>query len=201
MAHDTDTPSSHPVGGASPVHTILRGIVWIGQATAWLLMPILALVLIGVILSAAKVGIIARWESDILLFGSKLTLASIGDLQWHLFGVMLMCAMAGAIVSDAHVRVDFIRQNMSERQKDVIDVLGHVFFLLPMCAIIVYNGYDFTIRSFNMNEGSDYDGLYDRFILKVFIPFGFGLMFLAGAGLTVRTLLKLFNSKAGQTND
>ena len=117
-----------------------------GQAAAWLIIPILALVLIGVLLSAAKVGIIVRWENDVFLLGSKLTLASIGDLQWHLFGIMLMLTLAGALVSDRHVRVDFLRQHMSARQKNVIDLVGHLVFLLPFCAIVIYHGYDFMIE-------------------------------------------------------
>ena len=28
-----------------------------------------------------------RWENDVFVFGSKLTLASLGDLQWHLLGL------------------------------------------------------------------------------------------------------------------
>ena len=196
-----DTLSGDPDRDTGPIHTVLRGIVWIGQAAAWLLIPILVLVLINVVLSAAKVGTIFRWESDIFLFGSKLTLASIGDLQWHLFGIMLMLTMAAAIVNDAHVRVDFLRQHMSERRKAIVDVSGHLIFLLPLCAIVVYNGFDFAVRSFNMNEGSDYDGLYDRFVLKAFIPIGFGLMFLAGMGLVVRGVLTLHNSVKGQTDD
>ena len=195
-----DTLSGDPDRDTGPIHTVLRGIVWIGQAAAWLLIPILVLVLINVVLSAAKVGTIFRWESDIVLFGSKLTLASIGDLQWHLFGIMLMLTMAAAIVNDAHVRVDFLRQHMSERRKAIVDVSGHLIFLLPLCAIVVYNGFDFAVRSFNMNEGSDYDGLYDRFVLKAFIPIGFGLMFLAGMGLVVRGVLTLHNSVKGQTD-
>ena len=196
-----DTPNSDPDCGNGPIHMILRGIVWVGQAAAWLIIPILALVLIGVLLSAAKVGIIARWENDVFLFGSKLTLASIGDLQWHLFGIMLMLTLAGALVSDRHVRVDFLRQHMSARQKNVIDLVGHLVFLLPFCAIVIYHGYDFTLRSFNMGEGSDYDGLYDRFALKSFIPIGFALLLVAGVGLTIRGLGALLKMNSGKTND
>ena len=199
MAHDMGTDSSGPDRGKGMIHTVLHGIVWIGQAAAWLIVPILVLVLIGVILSAAKVGTIARWEGDIFLFGSKLTLASIGDLQWHLFGIMLMLTMAGAIVSDRHVRVDFLRQHFGERAKTIIDVLGHLVFLLPLCAIVVIHGYDFTMRSFTLGEGSDYDGLYDRFVLKAFIPIGFGLMFLAGIGLTIQKLIALLGK--GKSHD
>ena len=40
-----------------------------------------------------------------------------------------------------------------------------------------------------MNEGSNYDGLYNRFLLKSFIPIGFLLLFLAGLGLTIVVVL------------
>ena len=192
MVHDTDTPPSDPNRGIGPVHTVLRGIVWIGQAAAWLIVPILILVLISVTLSALKVGTFLRWENDIFLFGSKLTLASVGDLQWHLFGIMLMLTMAGAIVCDRHVRVDFLRQHFSERTKNIIEVIGFLGLLLPLCLIVVIHGYDFTVRSFNMGEGSDYDGMYDRFVVKAFIPIGFGLMLFAGLGLTIQKICILF---------
>lgn len=201
MATDMDTNTSDPVRGNEKVHTILNGIVWIGHLAAWLIVPILFLVLMSVTLSAAKVGTIIRWDSDIFLFGSKLTLASIGDLQWHLFGIMLMLTLAGALVSDKHVRVDFLRQHMSQRQKNLIDIIGHLIFLLPFCAIVVLHGYEFTIRSFNMGEGSNYDGLYNRFVLKAFIPIGFALLLLAGIGLTIQRLFTLLKARNGTDND
>jgi TRAP-type mannitol/chloroaromatic compound transport system permease small subunit len=201
LAEDLGKRLGDPDLGAGPVHTVLKGIVWIGRAAAWLLLPILVLVLISVVLSAAKVGTILRWESDLFLFGSKLTLSSLGDLQWHLFGIMLMLTMAGAIITDSHVRVDFLRQHMSERTKSIVDVIGHMVLLIPLCAIVTYHGYDFTVRSFAMNEGSNYDGMYDRFFLKAFIPIGFGLMLLAGIGLTVRSLRTLFTKDFGHADD
>ena len=187
--------------GGSPIHPILAGIVWVGRAAAWLIVPIFVIVLISVVLSASKIGVIMRWENDVFVLGSKLTLASLGDLQWHLFGIMLMLTMASALVRDKHVRVDFLRQHMSERQKHIIDVIGHLLLLLPFCGIVSYHGYDFTQRSFNMGEGSDYDGLYNRFVIKAFIPIGFGLMFVAGVGLTLRSLRALFKPQKAATDD
>jgi len=182
-------------------HGMLRAIAWVGRAAAWLIVPIFAIVLISVVLSAARIGTIVRWENDVFLFGSKLTLSSLGDLQWHLFGIMLMLTMPAALVGDKHVRVDFLRQHMSARTRNFIDVIGHLCLLLPLCAIVVFHGYDFTARSFAMGEGSNYDGMYDRFVLKAFIPIGFALMFLAGVGLTVRSLRTLFITQKAPTDD
>lgn len=201
MAHDMDIGSNDPDRGNRPIQAVLRGIVWVGQAAAWLIIPILAIVLISVVLSAAKIGTIVRWDSDVFLFGSKLTLASLGDLQWHLFGIMLMLTMAGALVSDAHVRVDFLRQHMSERKKNIVDVIGHLIFLLPFCVIVILHGFDFTLRSFSMGEGSDYDGLYNRFVLKAFIPIGFALLLVAAFGLTIQKFRALLKKENGPTND
>lgn len=201
MSPNLDSSSDGPDRGKGFIHTVLRGIVWVSGAAAWLIVPILILVFIGVSLSVAKVGTIIRWEDDIFLFGSKLTLASLGDLQWHLFGLMLMLTMAGAIVTDRHVRVDFLRQNMSERTKTIVDVIGHLVFLVPLCVIVAYHGYDFVLRSYTMGEGSNYDGLYDRFMIKAVIPIGFFLMLLAGLGLAMLGIRKLINSSPRPSND
>ncbi len=170
---------------------MLSGIAWIGRAAAWLILPILVLVMAGVTLSVLKVGTIVDWDRDVFLFGSKLTLASLGDLQWHLFGAMLMLTLAGALVTNNHVRVDFLRQHMSSKTKRWIDLLGHIFLLMPLVVVVVIHGYDFTIRSFTMGEGSNYDGLYDRFVLKATIPIGFALLGLAGLGLAILRLREL----------
>jgi len=196
-----DMEIHNPDRGNGPIHTLLRGIVWVGRAAAWLIVPILAIVLVSVVLSAAKVGTIFRWDSDVFLFGSKLTLASLGDLQWHLFGIMLMLTLAGALVGDAHVRVDFLRQHMSERQKYAVDAVGHLVLLMPFCAIMIFHGYDFTLRSFTMGEGSDYDGLYDRYVLKALIPIGFALLLIAGVGLLIGRLRALFGTPNGSADD
>lgn len=201
MSPNLDGPSGGPDRGKGFIHTVLRGIVWMSGAAAWLIVPILFLVFIGVSLSMAKVGTIFRWENDVFLFGSKLTLASLGDLQWHLFGLMLMLTMAGAIVTDRHVRVDFLRQHMSERTKTIVDVIGHLIFLVPLCVIVAYHGYDFVLRSHAMGEGSNYDGLYDRFVIKSVIPIGFILMLLAGLGLALLGIRKLMNFKSGSADD
>ena len=193
-----DPQSREPDFGTGPVQTMLHGIAWIGRAAAWLIIPILAFVLIGVTLSMLKVGTIFEWEQDIFLFGSKLTLASLGDLQWHLFGFMLMLTMAGTLVTNNHVRVDFLRQHMSPRLKRAIDLAGHILFLLPLSAVVIWHGYDFTVRSFTMGEGSNYDGLYDRFLLKSSIPIGFTLLALAGLGLAAMRLRELLRGDTSE---
>ena len=63
-------PQTHiPDRGDSPIHPILAGIVWVGRAAAWLIVPIFVIVLISVVLSASKIGVIMRWENDVFVLG------------------------------------------------------------------------------------------------------------------------------------
>jgi len=187
MLEGNENPESHSEN-AGPIQKILNGIAWVGQAASWLIIPILVLVLAGVTLAALKVGTILEWESDIFLFGSKLTLASLGDLQWHLFGAMLMLTLPAAAETDNHVRVDLLRQHMSGRGQRIVDTLGSIFLLLPFAGIMAWHGLEFARRSFRFGEGSDYDGLYDRFVVKAFVPLGFALLTVAAVALAVRAL-------------
>ncbi|MDD1794057.1 TRAP transporter small permease subunit [Enterovibrio makurazakiensis] len=171
--------------------TVLKGIVWVSEIAAWLIIPIVFLVGLSVLASLLDIGKIAEWKDDILLFGSRLTSASLGDLQWHLFGLMLMLTIAGGLVTDSHVRVDFIRQNMSSRTKRIVDTIGHIIFLLPFCYVVVDLGIDSTARALRIDEGSDYDGLYDRFLIKSTIPIGFALLMAAGVFLIIKNIKRL----------
>lgn len=167
---------------------VLKGIVWVSEIAAWLIIPIVLIVALSVSASLLDIGKITEWKDDILLFGSRLTSASLGDLQWHLFGLMLMLNIAGGLVTDSHVRVDFLRQGMSSRTKRIIDIVGHIIFLLPFCYVVVDHGWDSMTRAIRIDEGSDYDGLYDRFLIKSTIPIGFSLLMAAGVFLIVNNI-------------
>tara|TARA_B110000902_G_scaffold254376_1_gene318322 strand:+ start:132 stop:722 length:591 start_codon:yes stop_codon:yes gene_type:complete len=173
------------------IQTILDGIVWVSQLAAWLVILIIAIVLLSVLVSILDIGKIVEWESDVILFGERLTGASLGDLQWHIFGLMLMLTMAGALITDSHVRVDFFRQSMSRRKKRLVDIFGHLFFLIPFCYVAVVHGWAFTARALRLDEGSDYDGLYDRFLIKGTIPLGFALLLIAAVLLVIQNIQQL----------
>jgi len=52
-----------------------------------------------------------------------------------------------------------------------------------------------------MGEGSNYDGLYDRFFLKSFIPIGFILILIAGVGLIAVKFKRLMSMKEEKHHD
>ena len=94
MAQDLESRPGDPDLGVGPVHMVLNGILWIGRAAAWILMPILVLVLISVVLSMAKVGTIFSWDSDVFLFGF---------LQWLKFGLLAAITLFVASFSNTNI--------------------------------------------------------------------------------------------------
>ncbi len=120
--------------------------------------------------------------------------AGIFELEWHLFAFIFLLGSAYTLKHDKHVRVDLFYSNMTEKQKAWINLMGCLFFLLPLCYVIVVTSFSFVENSFRFNESSpDPGGLPYRFIVKFAITFGFGLLFLQGISLSLRSVLKIFN--------
>ncbi|MDH3792062.1 MAG: TRAP transporter small permease subunit [Rhodospirillales bacterium] len=115
------------------------------------------------------------------------------ELEWHFHVVLFAFCIGFAYLKDAHVRIDLVRENLSERTQWWIELLGCLLFLLPYCALVVYFSFDFTVRSFNVDEVSaSATGLTHRWIIKSAIPIGFSLLALSGLVVVVRKLIELF---------
>ena len=58
--------------------------------------------------------------------------------------------------------------------------------------MIIYYGFDFVSRSYNLNEvSSALTGLSHRWIIKSFIPLGMFLLFLAGLSILIKNIVYL----------
>ena len=60
------------------------------------------------------------------------------ELQWYLFGAVFMLAAAYTLQRNEHIRIDIISNMLSQRARNWIDIVGHVLFLLPFCALMIY---------------------------------------------------------------
>src|SRR5207253_430203 len=59
------------------------------------------------------------------------------ELQWYLFSAVFLLAAGYALLHNEHVRIDVLYGHLSPRVRAWIDLLGSVFFLLPMALIIM----------------------------------------------------------------
>jgi TRAP-type mannitol/chloroaromatic compound transport system permease small subunit len=118
------------------------------------------------------------------------------ELEWHLFAIIFLLAAGYTYKIDDHVRVDVIYTKFSDRTKAWVNFLGVIFFLIPLCAIVIYTSNQFVINSFRMGETSpDAGGLPARYILKAVIPLSFFLILLQGISIAFKSFLEIKEKK------
>ena len=104
------------------------------------------------------------------------------ELQWMLFGaVFLMCASWTMQVKE-HIRIDIVNNLLPKRVQQWIDLIGHLLFLLPFCALMIYHSGPFFIRSYEVNEQSLSAGGLPQWPAKGLVVVGF--MMLAFQGIS-----------------
>lgn len=66
------------------------------------------------------------------------------EIQWYLFAYVVVLGAAHTLRQNGHVRVDLIYGAVSERKRLWIDLIGIVFFLLPVCIYLTWLCWPFS---------------------------------------------------------
>lgn len=110
------------------------------------------------------------------------------ELQWVLFSaVFLLCAPWTLLVNE-HIRIDIINNMFSKRTRNIIDVIGHAFFLLPLTIIMIVTSIPVFLLSYNINEQSFSAGGLPQWPAKSLLVIGFVLLFLQGLSELVKRI-------------
>jgi TRAP-type mannitol/chloroaromatic compound transport system permease small subunit len=122
------------------------------------------------------------------------------EMEWHLFSIVILFGVSVALMEEGHVRVDFLYDRFSVRKKAIINIVGTVFFLLPLACLIFFGSFEFVMDSYGMNEISENPGgLPYRWLIKAMIPLAFGILILSAIGYTVKNInLYRRSGKAGK---
>ena len=133
----------------------------VGRVVAWL---ILATVLLSVFTAV----------------GRKFAFGSNGFLegQWYLFSAVFLLGAAYTLQADQHVRVDVLAKKWSAKTRAWIDIVGYVFFLLPVAVGLAWLGWHDFMQVWQHNEMSADAGGLPRWPVKLLIPLGFALLIL-----------------------
>ncbi len=102
------------------------------------------------------------------------------EVQWYLFSVVFLCCAGYALLRKEHIRIDIIASHLSDRANHRIALFGHVFFLMPMCIIMIYYSWPYLMESVRVGEVSSNAGGLVRWPAKLTIIVGFGLLMLQG---------------------
>jgi TRAP-type mannitol/chloroaromatic compound transport system permease small subunit len=110
------------------------------------------------------------------------------ELQWVLFGCVFLLCSAWTLLSNEHIRIDIVNSTLPKRARDWIDVIGHLFFLIPVAIIMTYLGWPFFWRSLLQNEQSSNAGGLPAYPAKMLIPLGFTFLLLQGISELIKRI-------------
>lgn len=95
------------------------------------------------------------------------------ELQWLLFGFVFLLCSPWTLLSNEHIRIDIINSKLPSRARGIIELLGHLLFLLPFAVIMVMTATPFAWRSLLGNEQSSNAGGLPLWPAKVLVLVGF----------------------------
>lgn len=113
------------------------------------------------------------------------------ESQWYMFAAMVLLGAAYTLKLNEHVRVDLFYGSASERARLWIDLLGTIFFLLPMCLILIYLTWPWFLDAWRTGERSASAGGLVRWPVKLMLPLGFGLVALQGVSEIIKCVAAL----------
>ena len=102
------------------------------------------------------------------------------ELQWVLFGMVFLLCSSWTLLSNEHIRIDIVNNLLPKRARDWIDVIGHLFFLIPVTTILAVLGWPFFWRSLMQNEQSTNAGGLPVYPAKFLVPLAFTLLLIQG---------------------
>ena len=98
------------------------------------------------------------------------------ELQWVLFSTVFLFCAPWTLLSGEHVRIDIVNTMLPRPVRSVIDLIGHMLFLLPLTIIMIVTSVPFFLNSFRLNEQSFSSGGLPQWPAKSLIMIGFTLL-------------------------
>ncbi len=121
------------------------------------------------------------------------------ELEWHLYSLTFLFAIAYTMSRDKHVRVDIFYDKFSVKTKSLIQIITILFFIVPFATLVIAEGISFVQMSYSMHEQSaDPGGLGCRWIIKSSMIIGFALVLLQSISELQKAYYKLIHSSKGQ---
>ncbi|UPJ61384.1 TRAP transporter small permease subunit [Bradyrhizobium sp. 192] len=133
---------------------------WTGKRVAWL-------IVVAVVVSAVNAIIRKTFDTS-----SNSWL----ELQWVLFSIVFLVCSPWTLLDNEHIRIDIVNNSLPKKVRNVIDVIGHLFFLIPLCIVMIVTGVPFFERSFHINEQSGNAGGLPQWPAKALIMIGFAML-------------------------
>ncbi|MDC7704375.1 TRAP transporter small permease subunit [Vogesella indigofera] len=126
------------------------------------------------------------------------------EIQWYLFSAIFLLAAAYTLQKNEHIRIDLLVGKLSERGQAVVDIVGTLLFLMPVCYLLISFGWPMFLDAWNSGEMSSDAGGLVRWPVFLLIPVGFALLMAQGLSELIKRvafLQGLIPNPAIKSND
>jgi TRAP-type mannitol/chloroaromatic compound transport system permease small subunit len=113
------------------------------------------------------------------------------EVQWYLFAAVFMLGAGFAFLRNAHVRIDFISNKLSKRTNAIIDSLGIVVFVIPLCVILIELSWPLFYNAWQTGEMSQNAGGLIRWPVLLLMPVGFALLLMQSISELIKRIAYL----------
>lgn len=121
------------------------------------------------------------------------------DSAMYLHSMVFLGASAYTLKHNGHVRVDVFYRNMSPKRQALVNSLGTVFLLIPVCLFIGVMSWDYVVRSWHiMEQSQDPGGLPFIYLLKSLLLVMVITLLLQGIAELLRSLIILTGNENSQ---
>ena len=167
--------------------------------------------LLIILVLAISYNVIGRYAFGVSSVGLE-------EFSWHLYSTVFLLSISYALKTESHVRVDILFERLSVRTQTLINSVGGLFVLLPICIIVVYYGFLFMRYAYQWGphadsmmglidqfmtigigeKSSDPGGLLNRFVIKGMIPLSFLFLGLSTVAFIIKNIRLLIENTNAQ---
>ena len=122
---------------------------------------------------------IATFMIVILRYGFEVSATPVRDAVVYFHGILILIGISFTLQADQHVRVDLFYSHMSDERKRMVNFIGCLVCLIPLCIVILVSTVPYVSASWRIFERSaEVDGLPGLFLFKTLLPVSAGLLLL-----------------------
>jgi TRAP-type mannitol/chloroaromatic compound transport system permease small subunit len=143
---------------------ISRAIDWLNEMVG---KTVLWLVLAAVLVSAVNA---------VIRYGFNISSNAWLELQWYFFGAIFLLCAGYTMLRNEHIRIDVVSSRLTQKTRNWIEVVGALFFVLPLAVGMVWLSWPIFINAIVSGEESSNAGGLIRWPARLLIPIGFFLL-------------------------
>ena len=152
-----------------------RATAAIGRLAAWL------------VLAACLVSIF----NSLMRYGAHFAAQALIDLPPLFFAGIVLGTAPKALRENSDILVDILFRSLGPRKRAVIDIIGNLAFLMPLCAVMVALGVPGLATSWRIGEGPLTPGGLPPWPARALIPMAFALLLLQAVSELVKSIAAL----------